>query len=161
MSWFKKLFSSQGSSSSQCSSQEPTVKFTKESSQKDKTDNKKEEPDTTVSEFEEIDETQSTQDSSCYSWSGAIPLFDKQGKKRGWSDDEETEEPWWESVKSQSSTQKSSQKSETFQLSQATSSQSSQQENTQSKTTEKGGEKDDESVSFYLKVGKYKKFKYM
>ena len=161
MSWFKKLFSSQGSSSSQCSSQEPTVKFTKESSQKDKTDNKKEEPDTTVSEFEEIDETQSTQDSSCYSWSGAIPLFDRQGKKRGWSDDEETEEPWWESVKSQSSTQKSSQKSETFQLSQATSSQSSQQENTQSKTTEKGGEKDDESVSFYLKVGKYKKFKYM
>ena len=90
-----------------------------------------------------------------------IPLFDRQGKKRGWSDDEETEEPWWESVKSQSSTQKSSQKSETFQLSQATSSQSSQQENTQSKTTEKGGEKDDESVSFYLKVGKYKKFKYM
>ena len=161
MSWFKKLFSSQGSSSSQCSSQEPTVKFTKESSQKDKTDNKKEEPDTTVSEFEEIDETQSTQDSSCYSWSGVIPLFDRQGKKRGWSDDEETEEPWWESVKSQSSTQKSSQKSETFQLSQATSSQSSQQENTQSKTTEKGGEKDDESVSFYLKVGKYKKFKYM
>ena len=29
MSWFKKLFLSQGSSSSQCPSQEPTVKFTK------------------------------------------------------------------------------------------------------------------------------------
>ena len=130
MSWFKKLFSSQGSSSSQCSSQEPTVKFTKYSSQKDETDNKREERDTIVSEFEEIDETQSTQDSSCYSWSRASPLFDMQGEKRGWSDDEETEEPWWESFKSQSSTQKSSQKSETFQLSQATNSQLSQQENT-------------------------------
>ena len=41
MSWFKTLFSSQGSSSSQCSSQEATVKFTKESIQKDDTDNKK------------------------------------------------------------------------------------------------------------------------
>ena len=53
-----------------------------------------------------------------------------QGEKRGWSDDEETKKPWWESFKSQSSTQKSSQKSETLQLSQATSSESSQQENT-------------------------------
>ena len=50
MSWFKKLFSSQGSSFSQCSSQEPTTIFTKESSQKDETDNKKEELDTTVSD---------------------------------------------------------------------------------------------------------------
>ena len=104
---------------------------------------------------------QSIQDSFCYSWSGASPLFDTQGEKRGWSNDEETEEPWWESFKSQSSTQKSSQKSETFQLSQATSSQSSQQENTQSQTTEKDDKKNDESVTFYLKAGKYKKCKYM
>ena len=104
---------------------------------------------------------QSIQDSFCYSWSGASPLFDTQGEKRGWSNDEKTEEPWWESFKSQSSTQKSSQKSETFQLSQATSSQSSQQENSQSQTTEKDDKKNDESVTFYLKAGKYKKFKYM
>ena len=94
MIWLKKLFSSQGSSSSQSSSQEPIAKFTKESSQKDKTDNKKEEPNTTVSEFEEIDETQSTEDSSCYCWSGASPLFHRQGEKSGWSNDEENEEPW-------------------------------------------------------------------
>ena len=106
---------------------------------------KKEEPDTTVSKFEEIDEKQSTQDSSCYIWSGASPLFDTQGEKRGWSDDEEIEEPWCESFKSQSTTKKSSQKSETFQLSQVTSLQSSQQENSQSET-EKGDEKDDEKL---------------
>ena len=83
-------------------------------------------------------------------------------RKRGWSDDEETKKPWWESFKSQSSTQKSSQKSETLQLSQATSSESSQQENTQSENpNEEGENKDYENISFYIKVGKYKQFKYM
>ena len=50
--------------------------------------------------------TQSTQDSSCYSWSGVSQQFDIRGEKRELSDNEE--EPWWESFKSQS-TQKSTQ----------------------------------------------------
>ena len=43
------------------------------------------------------------------------------GEKRGWIDDEDDEELWWESFKSQSSTQKSSQKSESLKLSQPSS----------------------------------------
>ena len=54
-------------------------------------------------------------------------------------------------------------KKQTFKLSQATSSQSTQQ--TQKENTQEDQEKDDddndEKVSFYLRVGKYKKFKYM
>ena len=38
----------------------------------------------TVSEFEECDKTtQSTQDSSCYSWSGVSQSFDIKGEKQG------------------------------------------------------------------------------
>ena len=45
---------------------------------------------------------------------------------------------------------------------QATSSDSSQQKNTQSENpNEEDENKDDENISFYKKVGKYKKFKYM
>ena len=111
MSWFKKIFSSQSFSQSslQISSQEPKIYFTKQKSQTEEPD--KEPADITVSEFEECDKTtQSTQDSSCYSWIGASQSFDIKGKKRGWSGNEDNEEPWWESFKPQSSTQKSSQK---------------------------------------------------
>ena len=124
MSWFKKIFSSQSSSesSSQSSPQEPKVYFTKQKSQTEEPD--KEPTDVTVSEFKECDETtQSIQNSSCYSLSGVSQSFDKKGEKRGWSDDEENKEPWWESFKSQSPTQKSGQKSESFKLSQPSSSQ--------------------------------------
>ena len=65
--------------------------------------------------------TQSTQDST-YSWSGVGQEIDIKEKKRQLSEDEEDEEPWWESFKSQS-TQKLTQKlSQTFQLSQPSSS---------------------------------------
>ena len=65
MSWFKTIFSSQ---STQSSTQETTVKFTK---QKNETEEK---TTTTVNEFQGCnEETQSPQDStqerSCYSWS--------------------------------------------------------------------------------------------
>ena len=82
MSWFKKIFSSQSSwqSSSQSSSQEPKIYCTKQESQTKEPD--KESANITFGEFEECDETtQSTQDSSCYSWSGASQSFDIQGKK--------------------------------------------------------------------------------
>ena len=120
MSWLKKIFSSQSSSksSSQSSSQEPKVYFTKQKSQREEPD--KEPADITVSEFEECDETtQSTQGGSCHSWSGVSQSFDIKGEKRGWSDNEENKEPWWEPFKSQSLTQKS----ESFRLSQPSSSQ--------------------------------------
>ena len=73
MSWFKKIFgsqysfSSQSSSqdSSQSSSQEPKVHYTKQKNSTD--DNEKEIENLTIKEIEECDgTTQSTQD-SCYS----------------------------------------------------------------------------------------------
>ena len=45
------------------------------------------EVDTVGKESEECHETtQSTQDSSCYSWSGISQYFDTKGEKRGWSE---------------------------------------------------------------------------
>ena len=80
MSWFKKIFSSQ--SSSQSSSQEPKIYFTKQKGQTEEPD--KEPTDITVSKFEECDKTtQSTQDSSCCSWSGISQYFDIKGQKQG------------------------------------------------------------------------------
>ena len=106
--------------------------------------------------------TQSTQDST-YSWSGVGQEIDIKEKKRQLSEDEEDEEPWWESFKSQS-TQKLTQKlSQTFQLSQPSSSQTqvedsqSQNENASNKEEQEDGEK----ISFYLKLGKHKQFKLM
>ena len=84
MSWFRKIFSSQNSSqsSSQSLSQEPKIYFTKQKSQTEERD--KEPAHITVSEFEECNKTtQSTQDSSCYSWSGARQSFDIKGEKQG------------------------------------------------------------------------------
>ena len=106
---------------------------------------------------------QSTQDSSYYSWSGASQSFNMKGEKRGWSDDEDDEELWWESFKSQSSTQKSSQKPESFKLSQPSSWQTQteasqyQSENASDQKEQGEGEK----TSFCLKLGKHKKFKFM
>ena len=106
--------------------------------------------------------TQSTQDST-YSWSGVGQEIDIKEKKRQLSEDEEDEEPWWESFKSHS-TQKLTQKlSQTFQLSQPSSSKTqvedsqSQNENASNKEEQEDGEK----ISFYLKLGKHKQFKLM
>ena len=149
--------SSQGSSPG--SSQEPKVHYTKQKNETDGNDTEIE--NLTISEIEECDETtQSTQD-SCYSWSGVSQEIDIKGKKRELSDDEE--EPWWESFKLQSS-QKSlqvTQKQQFYSL------QSSSQANSKgqasswqdSKSDDKEDKNDDEKISFYLKVGKYKKFK--
>ena len=77
MSWFKKLFSSPGSSSSQT----PPVKFIKVTDKKDNEDSsKKEEPDTNNESEQSTQEIDQTQESSCYSWSGATSLFDSQGE---------------------------------------------------------------------------------
>ena len=107
--------------------------------------------------------TQSTQD-SCYSWSGVSQEIDIKGEKRELSDEED--KPWWESFKSQS-TQKSAQESyqwKVFSSSEPSSSQpkaeasSSQDDN---KSDNKEEKDEDEKISFYLKLGKYKKCKYM
>ena len=111
MSWFKKLFGSQydfnsqdSQDSSQDSSQEPKVHYTKQKHETDGNDTETE--NLTISEIEECDETaQSTQD-SCYSWSGVSQEIDIKGEKRELSDDEK--KPRWELFKSQSS-KKSSQ----------------------------------------------------
>ena len=167
MSWFKQIiglqydFNSQSSSqdSSQGSSQEPKVHYTKQKNETDGNDTEIE--NLTISEIEECDETtQSTQD-SCYSWSGVSQEIDIKGEKRELSDDEE--EPWWESFKSQS-TQKSTQST---QLQEFKSSQQGEAKAeassspTDNKSDDENEGKEDEKVSFYLKLGKYKKFKYM
>ena len=110
--------------------------------------------------FFKNDTTQSTQD-SCYSWSGVSQQFDIRRKKRELSDDEE--EPWWESFKLQS-TQKSN-SSQTKLFSSQSSSQPSdsqmgarQDENKNDENEEKD---ENEQISFYLKLGKNKKFKFM
>ena len=100
MNWFKKIISPH---TTQSSTEEKIVKFTK---QKNETEEK---TTATVNEFQNCNEqTQSTQDStqesSCYSWSGVSQSLDIRGEKCGWTDDETEEEPWWESFKSQPST---------------------------------------------------------
>ena len=77
---FNSQISSQGSV--QSSSQEPKVYDTK---QKNETDNnEKEDENSTISEFEECDKaTQSTQDSSCYSWNNISQfLFEAEKKQK-------------------------------------------------------------------------------
>ena len=166
MSWFKKFFSSQPSTS-----RTPTVKYIKVTDERDEDDNKKEEEQTTKTgqSTQEIDQTQ---ESSCYSWSGASSLFSSQTKKRKWENNDK-DEPWWESFKSEPSTQKTEEPwSQSFK---SHSSQDSMQESTASSfemtqqyQTQSNEEKDDndddedkEKISFYLKLGKNKRFKYM
>ena len=91
MSWFKKIFgwkyefSSQ--SFSQSSSQEPKVRYVKEKSETDGSNNEIE--NLSIEESHECDETtQSTQD-SCYSWSGVSQEIDIKGEKRELSDEED------------------------------------------------------------------------
>ena len=161
MSWFKKIFGSQYEFSSQSSSQEPKVRYVKEKSETD--GNNTEIENLSIEENHECNETtQSTQD-SCYSWGGASQGIDIKGEKRALSDEED--KPWWESFKSQS-TQKSTQESSQLKLfsssqpsgSQPKAEDSSLQDDNKSDNKE---EKDKaEKISFYLKLKKYKKFKY-
>ena len=161
MSWFKKIFGSQSSS------QEPKVYYSCNiSTKQNKNDNnQKESENITCSKFEEChDATQSTQDSSCYSWSGVSQQFDIRGEIRELSDNEE--EPWWESFKSQS-TQKSTQESSQMKLfssqcsSQASDSQVGASYPQDDNKRDKEEKNDDEKLNFYLKLEKSKKFKFM
>ena len=159
MSWFKKIFSSQ---SPQTSTEETIVKFTK---QKNETEEK---ATTTVNEFQDCnEETQSTQgstqESSCYSSSGVSQSLDIRGEKCGWTDDETEVEPWWGSFKSQLSTQTSSQdSSQKFEYFKLTSNNLQTESESEDKATnnqsENPNEDDKEKISFYLKVGKSKKW---
>ena len=81
-------------------------------------------------------------------------------KKRELLSDDDEEEPWWESFKSQS-TQKSTQNTQLqeFKSLQVKAEASSSQDDNKSDDEEE--QKDDKKISFYLKLGKYKKFKYM
>ena len=164
MSWFKKIFGSQYGFSSQSSSQgslqgssqEPKVSYAKE---KTETDSNEIEI-LTISEIQKCDDTtQSTQD-SCYSWSGVSQDIDVKGEKRELLSDDDNEESWWESFKSQS-TQKSTQNTQLqeFKSSQAKAEASSSQDDNKSNDEEE--KKDDEKICFYSKLRKYKKFKYM
>ena len=158
MSWFKKIFGSQYEFSSS-SSQGPKVRYVKEKSETD--GNNTEIEKLSIEENHECNETtQSTQD-SCYSWSGVSQGIDIKGEKRALSDEED--KPWWESFKSQS-TQKSTQESSQLKLfssSQPSGSQpkaeaSSSQDDNKSDNNKEEKDKD-EKISFYLKLGKYKK----
>ena len=164
MSWFKKIFGSQYGFSSQSSSQgslqgssqEPKVSYAKE---KTETDSNEIEI-LTISEIQKCDDTtQSTQD-SCYSWSGVSQDIDVKGEKRELLSDDDNEESWWESFKSQS-TQKSTQNTQLqeFKSLQAKAEASSSQDDNKSNDEEE--KKDDEKICFYSKLRKYKKFKYM
>ena len=140
--------SSQGSSPG--SSQEPKVHYTKQ----------KNETDGNNAEIEEIDETTQSNQDSCYSWSGISQEIDIKGEKRELSDDEE--KSWWESFKSQT-IQKPTQKTprQKFHCLQASSQAQASSSQDDNKSDDEEEEKDDEKMSFSLKLGKYKKIKYM
>ena len=86
MSWFKKIFGSQSSQSSQ----EPKVCYSKK-----EREGEKEKEKLTSNEFIDCDEVESTQDdsqSSCYSWSGVSQALNIKGEKRNWDESEDEEE---------------------------------------------------------------------
>ena len=119
----------------------------------------------TTSKFKDCNEVESTQDhsqSSCCSWSGVSQAIDIKGEKRSW-DESEKEEKWWAAFQSQPSTQAST-------SSQGASSQKIEEKNDgdddddydQTQTqTQIQTQDETEKISFYLKLGKYKKFKFM
>ena len=126
----------------------------------------------TFSDFHDYDEeSQSTQENtqgntqeSCYSWSGVSQSLDVHGKKHNLSDDESKEEQWWESFKSQPLTQTSTQASQKFKYFSLTPDNSQNQESETEGATSSQSEnpnEDKEKISFYLKLGKSKKFKFM
>ena len=153
MCLFKKILGSHSSQSSQNSEsfQESKVYFSKQKEE--------EEEKMSTSEFKDCNKDESTQDNSqslCYSWSGV-----SQAEKRSWDESEEEEEKGWAAFQSQPSTQAPT-------SSQGTSSQKIKEKNdddddddydqTQTQTQTQD---ETEKISFYLKLGKYKKFKCM
>ena len=143
MSWLKKI--SQTSQSS-LSSQEPKVYYSKKED---------------CNEVK-VESTQDDSQSSCYSWSGVSQAINIKGENRSWDESEEEEEKWWAAFQSEPSTQAST-------SSQGTSSQKIEEKNddddddddydqTQTQTQIQD---ETEKISFYLKLGKYKKFEFM
>ena len=104
-----------------------------------------------------------TQD-SCHSWSGVSQEIDIKSEKRELSDNKE--KPWWESFKSQL-TQKSRQELcqlKIFSSSQPSSSQTKAEASSlqdDNRSDNKDEKDEDDKISFYLKLGRFKKFKYM
>ena len=161
MSWLKKTFGSQ-------SSQERKVYFEKSTETTKNEDNSK----IVESNFEEAEiedsqctnvATQSSQESWWSSWSELSQPFTS--KLENWDLSNDEEEQWWESFcsqgtkndKSLQSAGSSSQQKEHDPESSSASS-SLQPKEDDSKNDDK---ENDTKVSFYIKVGKYKKFKYM
>ena len=121
----------------------------------------------TTSEFKDCNKVKSTQDDSqslCYSWSGMSQPIDIKGEKRSWDEsEEEEEEKWWAVFQSQPSTQAltssqgaSSQKIEEKNDDDDDDDYDQMQTQTQTETQD-----ETEKISFCLKLGKYKKFKFM
>ena len=155
MSWFKKIFTSQ-------SSQETKVYYQKDT----QTDQQKEEEkkSETEAKFEElqVDDSQVSDEATKLSqkswWSGWSRLsqpFTSKYEKRDCSSDEEEEDQWWKLFCSESNKK--------VELWQGESSSSSQTKEDKNKNEEdnKNEDKDQGKVSFYIKVGKNKRFKYM
>ena len=99
--------------------------------------------------------------SSCYSWSGVSQAIDIKDDKRSCNESKEEEEKWWAAFQLQPSTQAST---------------SIQRASSQKIEEKNAGDDDDdydqtqtqtqvhnetEKISFYLKLAKYKKFKFM
>ena len=117
----------------------------------------------TTSKFKDCNKVESTQDdsqSSCCSWSGVSQAIDIEGEKRSW-DKSKKEEKWWAAFQSQPSTQVST-------SCQGASSQKIEEENDGNEDddydqmqTQTQTQDETEKTSFYLKLGKCKKFKFM
>ena len=115
-------------------------------------------------EEENKESSQGSNNSWLSLWSGLSTTFDSpKSKKREFSDDDDEEEDkWWSSFLSK---ERSESKSKSFFSTQASSSsQSSQATNIPTQTcVNKDDNKDndevDSKVEFFVKVGKYKKFK--
>ena len=156
MNWFKKTFRLE-------LSQETKVYFEK---QKDNQNQEKEEEDNQpkIDELEIEDSQQSSQESWCSTWSGLSQTFNSpKGQKREFSSNDEEEDKWWKSFCSVNEFKKetnssSSQQGSSSQLQHET---TSKKNDDKRKNDDENNDKDDDAnVSFYLKVGKHKKFKY-
>ena len=162
MSWLKTIFRSQ-------SSQERKVYYEKDTQTTKNDENKTKITESNLEqEQEQIDDTQlnnidtqPSQDSQWSSWSGlSLPLSSQKGEKKDLSDDEE--EQWWEPFCNEST-----KKDESWECASSSSQQKEDEPQRSSSSqpkeddTEVDDEEDDAKVSFYLKVDKYKKFKYM
>ena len=153
MIWLKKMSGSQPS-------QETKVYYEKDDKKDEESKNFEE---LKIDNTQESDEaTQSSQESWWSSWSGSSQRFDSKGKKREFSIDDEEEDQCWKSFCTQSTqkvklSQPESSSSSKHKEDEPESSSSSQQKEDENKNADK---EDDAKVSFYVKVGKHKKFKY-